>query len=174
MYTAGVLPVGQQRYTATIITTTPNKNGSYIMDQARKIDAKGNPLLPQLLLGDPCKDCKAKGEYMCPHKSAMVPWKSDENRRDWGFMYEENKEVDQMENYNYVQQNTNFCFLPEEIERLKRREQKDLWTCPTLVLLSIDASGGGSDEYSIKGTYTDSNRNTVVRIFLFFFPQQQF
>lgn len=24
---------------------------------------------------------------MCPHKSAMVPWKSDENRRDWGFMY---------------------------------------------------------------------------------------
>lgn len=64
MYTAGVLPVGQQRYTATIITTTPNKNGSYIMDQARKTDSKSNPLLPQLLLGDPCKECKAKGEYV--------------------------------------------------------------------------------------------------------------
>ena len=56
------------------------------MDQAKKVDAKSNPLLPQLLLGDPCKECKAKGEYMCPHKAAMVPWKSDQNRKDFGFM----------------------------------------------------------------------------------------
>lgn len=73
-----------------------------------------------------------------------------------------------MENYNFVQQNTNFCFLPEEIERLKRREPKDLFVCPTVVTLSIDASGGGSDEYSMKGTYTDSNNNTIVRGPLFF------
>ena len=32
------------------------------MQQAKKTDAKGDPLLPCLLLGEPCPDCKAKNE----------------------------------------------------------------------------------------------------------------
>lgn len=63
MYTAGLWPVSQQRFTTTILTTTPKKDGSYIMDQAAKVDAHGNPLLPQLLLGNPCDECKAKNMY---------------------------------------------------------------------------------------------------------------
>jgi len=42
------------------------------MDQAKKVDADKNPLMPCLLLGDPCVNCKAKGEYMCPHKNNLV------------------------------------------------------------------------------------------------------
>jgi len=34
------------------------------MDQAKKVDADKNPLMPCLLLGDPCVNCKAKGEYV--------------------------------------------------------------------------------------------------------------
>jgi len=34
------------------------------MDQARKLDERRNPLLPQLLLGNPCDECKAKNEYV--------------------------------------------------------------------------------------------------------------
>lgn len=57
------------------------------MDQAKKVDADKNPLMPCLLLGDPCGLCKAKGEYMCSHKNNLVPWKSEDNRRDFGFLY---------------------------------------------------------------------------------------
>jgi hypothetical protein len=63
MYTAGILPVAQQRYTCTILTTTPGDDQSYIMQQAKKVDLNGDPLMPCLLLGDPCADCKAKNEY---------------------------------------------------------------------------------------------------------------
>jgi len=31
MYTAGILPVAQQRYTTTILTTTPKKDGSFVL-----------------------------------------------------------------------------------------------------------------------------------------------
>ena len=54
LWPLGLWPVSQQRYTSTILTTTPKKDGSYIMEQAAKVDANGNPLLPQLLLGNPC------------------------------------------------------------------------------------------------------------------------
>ena len=71
MYTAGILPVSQQKFTTTILTTTPKASNSYIMDQAKKVNPDGNPFMPQLLLGDPCEKCKAKGECV-PAFSSVV------------------------------------------------------------------------------------------------------
>lgn len=62
------------------------------MQQARKRDIKGNPLLPCLLLGDPCDECKAKNEYICNHKTEKGPfWKSAVNRSKFGFFYEDDQ-----------------------------------------------------------------------------------
>lgn len=34
------------------------------MQQAKKRDINGDPVMPTLLLGDPCDSCKAKDEYV--------------------------------------------------------------------------------------------------------------
>jgi hypothetical protein len=104
MYTAGILPVAQQKFTCTVITTTPGPAQSYIMQQAKKVDLQGNPMMPCLLLGEPCVDCKAKNEYICPHTTEKGPfWKSAAKRSAFGFFYESDKETDAMVR-------TIFCF----------------------------------------------------------------
>lgn len=87
MYMAGTLPVAQQKFSCLLITTTPGGPDSWIMQQAAKRDESGiNPLMPQLLLGDPCKDCKEAGQYMCPHTTETPPfWKSNNNRKAFAF-----------------------------------------------------------------------------------------
>jgi len=58
------------------------------MQQASKVDAEGEPLMPTLLLGDPCKECKAASKYICPHTTESVaPWKSTANRSKFAFLY---------------------------------------------------------------------------------------
>ena len=73
------------------------------MQQAKKTDAKGDPLLPCLLLGEPCPDCKAKNECtrffslfrthrrqdICSHTTERGPfWKSVAKRSAFAFFYD--------------------------------------------------------------------------------------
>lgn len=70
--------------------------------------------MPQLLLGEPCMDCKAKNEYLCTHNAEKGPfWKSEAKRSAFGFFYASDKETDAMENYNAILQSTNHGFQPQ-------------------------------------------------------------
>jgi hypothetical protein len=163
MYVAGVLPVSQQRFTCTLMTTTPGDTSSYIMQQAAKIDANGNPLLPFLMLGDPCDDCKAANQYICTHKQDTTPfWKSTANRSKFGFFYEDDKETDMAENYNAQFNTTNYGIQPDYLRWLRSAPRWQDDHPPPMLVMGVDAAAGGQDEFAISIIYVGRDNHHVA------------
>jgi hypothetical protein len=152
------------------MTTTPGDPQSFIMIQAAKLDAKGDPLMPQLLLGDPCKDCKAINNYLCTHQTDSGPfWKSTTNRSAFSFFYEDDKEVDAAENYNAQFNTTNYGFRPEYVKWLRDAPRWQDDSAPGILVMGADAAGGGQDEFAITILYVGRGGVHVVSILVSFF-----
>jgi hypothetical protein len=159
-----VFPALAVRGVACIMITTPGDSECFGMRLVTQLDKNGNPLIPVLYLGQPCKTCIDNNNPLaCQHNWHHCPaWKDPELMTRLRPLWSGDAETDKRENLGMLSSLRGAGFTTKMIEDLRNSEPlRDKEFRPRVVYMTVDVSAGGESEDSYVASYVNDDKLVV-------------
>lgn len=164
-FTQGVWPVVATAFCAALCTTTPaTDDNCYLARVNSRTDSNGDPLLPTLRFGKPCKDCDlGKAKWKCTHNTGeQPPWKNLGKQAEMTFLYEESIEDFLRENFAMGLDRTDVGFPPNALAELELLPLLRITLRPRMLMISCDPAHSGSCKFAVTAGYIEEDDTFVV------------